>query len=163
MAHQRRLRESGNVMTSYVGAGLLILISLSAILNYFYTNRERYITDDGQTVDAKKLKDAAELVIVGTILNKRQKISQRGTGMPVETGVSYYDIAVETVERGGYSGSTISVAVGWFSSDSAPELFPPFLRKDYHKGEHIRIFLNYDPAELNYYTPALWYTIEPVS
>jgi hypothetical protein len=157
-----RIKNCGQILINCLAFGITILLFISLMVHYLYRNQNRQGDDYGSAIDVKKLKAEAELVIVGTIINQRQKIKQEGQGITEETGVSYYEIAVEKVERGSYEKDTIAVAVGWFSSLEPPELYPPFLRKEYHRGDRIRVYVNYDPSELGFYTPALWYTIESV-
>jgi len=138
---------------------IMIVMILIVVVFVFRQYKINYSSDDPQI---QKLKDEAQWVIVGTIQNTTQKATSQGRGVINTTGTSYYDIVVETVERGLYTDNKMTVGIGRFSNFTPLEIYPPHLKKNYKKGERVRVFVNYDREENCYFTPALWYTIEPV-
>lgn len=139
--------------------GVILIVGVMALTQ---SVRKHIREFNQEAIKLKALRDQAHLAITGTIENISQRITQQGQGVIHVKGVLYYTISVESVERGVYVGETITVAVGWFSNFTPPEYYPAHLRKNYKKSDRIRIFVDYNPQENYYYTPALWYTIEPL-
>src|SRR3989338_3053066 len=157
----QRLKRANATFEVVFFTVIVIFAIIVVIVNYYGKSKKFYSGSLDEPVDARELKAGAELVIVGKISNVHQKINYQTNVVATEKGVTYYDIDIEKIERGTYAGNVITVAVGWFSNFAQPELLSPFLKKDYKKGDRIRIFVNHN-SEDGYYTPALWYTIEPV-
>ena len=158
----KRSNLRGNILLNATVLGVLVIVCAATLANYFQATKNKFINTGGFDLDVTNLKEQAELVIVGRLIKKRQKVTQTTNVIGLESGVSYFEIAVEEVERGFYGQDRILVAVGWFSSSSPPSNYTPFVKKDYDRGDRLRIYVNYDPQKKEYYTPALWYTIEPI-
>ena len=160
-----KLTRRGGIFIESLAVSALIIVALTVIANYFKKNEEVYKDIYGNAVNIKeevrKAKKEAPLIIVGKIARKYDKTNVWAQGEQHILGVLYFDVLIDSIEKGHYPDKDIKVFMGWFSDFNPPALFPPFLKKDYHKGERIRLFVYYNRKD-GYYTPYLWYTIEPV-
>ncbi len=160
-------RKRGSILIESTAIGALIVISLAVIASYYDKNKtvysDMYNNPADMTVTVRQARDNAKFVIIGKIAKQYALASVVGQGTPNVSGVSYFDIDVESVERGRYPDKTIKVAIGAFSNFAPPRLFSPFIKKGYVSGDRIRIFVDYNPARNTYFTPCLWYSIEPVA
>ena len=145
-----------------------VIVASACVLTYFKKNFFPSGQDDpALEASVKKWitqsRQDASLVIVGRLTNASDQIhyGAQGTGDSV-TGYGYYHIAIEKVERGNYPEGQIKVNIGWYSNYSAPPVYPPFLKRDYKTGDRMRIYLFYDKEKSEYFTPAAYYTIEPL-
>ncbi|MFH1692026.1 MAG: hypothetical protein ABIC68_05615 [Candidatus Omnitrophota bacterium] len=102
-------------------------------------------------------KDEADLVLVGHLMKP-----QEGAAETIMSGYGFFDLAVDTVERGRYPYDLITVYVGWFPAFPPPEQYPLYVRQRYYPGQRMRIYLNIDESGgYGYYTPGAYFTIEP--
>lgn len=161
------LKKRGSILIESTAIGALIVISLACIANYYDKSKavysDIYNNPADMTVTVKKARDEAQFVIIGIISKQYALASVAGQGTPNVSGVSYFDIDVESVERGSYPDKTMKVMIGAFSNFAPPKLFSPFIKKGYVSGDRIRIFVDYNPDKNIYFTPCLWYSIEPVA
>ena len=108
------------------------------------------------------IKQRAELVIVG----KLDFSSQQGqiSGIDKAKGKAYYNISVESVERGSYTYDTIQIYMGDYTSEGEGGAFfyPMGVKLNYRIGDRIRIFINYSPDTGEYVVPAGYFGMEPL-
>ena len=109
----------------------------------------------------KEWKADADLVLVGTLIKRLDEIDS--DRMSAYTGLVFFDIAVEEVERGEYPYDEIEVYIGMYSNTIKLEDYPPFLKKNYRAGDRLRIYVYYDYIHNAYYTPGALMTVEPAA
>jgi hypothetical protein len=160
-----RQRRAAYIFTEMIIVGLLVIVAIAIIMNSLQKSKNTYkkVDSEGSDIDdemVRKWKKQAELVIVGRMLNRVGE----GTGDAITiTLYGFFNIAVESVERGHYPYDTIKAYIGWISNLDGGHLYPPFIKQNYRMGDRVRIYLNYDQLEgFGYYTPGALYTIEPL-
>ncbi len=136
---------------------------------FFYilkVNFNKFMTgpnvEPGLIAEVNHWKAKAPLVVVGVVLDLSEEINDK-VDRNTASVMSYLimNLAVESVERGHYNDETIKVYFGWYSAEPEEETLPKDLKQEYHKGDRVRIYLDYDPDRYGYYTPWSYYTIEP--
>lgn len=158
-----RLKKRGDIFLEATIVSLLVIMAIAATLQYVQKKFRRDIASSEKAVSdqVRKWRQEAELVVVGRIINTTQELTeQSGQYGPVVTGYGFFNLAIESVERGRYVEPTLKIYVGWYSSLDPPALYPPSVKKDYRKGDRLKVFLFYDKNQFGYYTPGAYYTIE---
>ncbi len=105
----------------------------------------------------KGWKKDARLVIVGHLRKPEQ-----GASETIMSGYGFFELVVDSVDRGQYPYNSITVYVGWFPAFPPPEQYPLYVRQRYYPGQRMRLYLTYDESGgYGYYTPGAYFTIEP--
>lgn len=172
-----KLNRRGDVFTQSLTLTLLSVFAILFILIYFKQKNPSqetfsYGTESGveygmypdqydnvRDLDrmVRSWKHDAALVIVAHIPK-----SESGGSEIIMSGYGYFDLAVDSVERGRYPYDFITVYVGWFPTFPAPEQYPIYVRQRYYPGQKMRLYLSYDESGgYGYYTPGAYFTIEP--
>ncbi len=148
------------IVTVFLTAALIFILSHVSQRNTFVDIlTQDFYPEISDTV--KQWKNGADLVIVGKLLNRHDEVE--GGVLEKYTGLVFFEIAVEKVERGEYPYEEIEVCVGMYSNVIPLFDYPPFVKKNYRQGDHIRVYVYYDHPKNAYYTPGGLLTIEPVS
>jgi hypothetical protein len=161
-----KFRNSNSSPLEIVILGVFVVAISIFILSYFpKTNSIINILirdfDPELSSMIKQWKNNADLVIVGRLVNRYDEVSSSHMGD--YTGLVFFDLAVQKVERGQYPYDEIEVYVGTYSNVINLEDYPPFLKKNYRAGDLVRIYVCYDYAKNAYYTPGALMTVEPVT
>ena len=109
--------------------------------------------------EVQKAKKEAELVMTGRLIRQFDKANEEN--YQHFYGLGFWEMSVESVERGTYAEDTITIGIGSFDNMFPQELFPSYLKKHYSSGDRARVYLFFNSKEKVYYTPCLWWTIEP--
>lgn len=172
---RRDLNKHGDIFTQSLTLTLLSVFAILFVLIYFkgknpvdegddtgmdseygvYSDEYDNVRDLDRMV--KGWKRDAGLVLVGHI-----RKSEGAGAESIMSGYGYFELVVDSVERGHYPYDTITVYVGWFPAFPPPEQYPLYIRQRYYPGQRMRLFLNYDESGgYGYYTPGAYFTIEP--
>lgn len=165
------LNKRGDI---FIQSLALTLISVFAILFVLiYAKGRNGVQSDEQNADygaysdeydnvrdldrmVRSWKNEADLVLVGHLMKP-----QEGAAETIMSGYGFFDLAVDSVERGQYPYDVITVYVGWFPAFPPPEQYPLYVRQRYYAGQRMRIYLNIDESGgYGYYTPGAYFTIE---
>lgn len=168
------LNKRGDIFVQSLTLTLLSVFAILFVLIYFKgKNPSSGDADDSQGAEnglysdeydnvrdlnrlIKSWKNDADLVIVGHLAKTGENSSETIMG-----GYGFFDLVVDSVERGQYPYDSITVYVGWFPTFPPPEQYPLYVRQRYYPGQRMRIFLNRDEnGGYGYYTPGAYYMIE---
>jgi len=148
------------ILSVFVMAVLTFILShfqkQNNIFNIFIRNYDPDLNDMIQ-----KWKNNADLVIVGKLVNRYDEVDT--SQINDYTGLVFFDIAVEKVERGQYPYDEIEVYIGLYSNVVKLQDYPPFVKKNYRIGDRVRIYVYYDYVKNAYYTPGGLMTVEPAT
>lgn len=106
---------------------------------------------------AKKIRNLAELVIVGKIIAVSTE-GRENSGSINANG--YFTIEIESVKKGSYPLSQIKILFGMYSNEVPVVLYPPHVKTKYRSGDRVKLYLNYIPELGCYVTVAGFYSIE---
>jgi len=159
------LKKKGVITLEATLVSFSVLLALMLVVGYMQRNLSwgrNFFEQDQQLKETVRIwKDEAELVVVGTILNRINKLDESQQDNIDDTVMyGFFEIKVEELERGSYPYDEIKVYFGWFSNSVTPQFYPPFLKKNYKRGDKIRVYLYFDPDNYGYYTPGAYYTME---
>ena len=161
-----RFVKQGSIFLEATVVSALVIVALAFIANHFYKTQEIYKDIYGNTVniieEVQKAKQEAPLIIIGIITKIYDRANFQERREQNYFGLGYYDVLVQSVEKGQYQNEKITVGIGWFSNFSPPEIYSPFLKKNYRVGDRIRLFLYYNQQKNEYYILNSYYTIESV-
>lgn len=108
-------------------------------------------------VVAKRIRNLAELVIVGKIIAVSTE-GRENSGSINANG--YFTIEIESVKKGSYPLDQIRVLFSMYSNEVPVVLYPPHLKTKYCSGDRIKVYLNYIPELGNYVTVGGYYSIQ---
>ncbi|MFH1074595.1 MAG: hypothetical protein V1752_05855 [Candidatus Firestonebacteria bacterium] len=160
------LKKKGVITLEATLVSFSVLLALMLVVGYMQRNLSwgrNFFEQDQQLKETVRIwKDEAELVVVGTILNRINKLDESQQDNIDDTVMyGFFEIKVEELERGSYPYDEIKVYFGWLSNSVTPQFYPPFLKKNYKQGDKIRVYLYFDSDNYGYYTPGAYYTMEP--
>jgi hypothetical protein len=159
-------RSSRGQVSQQVGYIIIAVVLAMALLAHYVRRGlslgSAYGVTPGMQRKIIRWRRQAGLVIIGTITGMREKINEGIQQAAFDPAMSYLilDVQVESVLRGKPPGDRIQVYFGWYSPEGEADEFPVGLRQDYHTGERVKLFLDYDDLQYGYYSPGAYYTMD---
>jgi hypothetical protein len=106
------------------------------------------------------IKDRAEFVIVGTV--KSFSGQQQSSGSSDYEATLYFNIYVDSVERGNYPYDTIQVYAGYYANWLPIFFYPMGIKWKYNKGDRLRVYVNYNLDTGEYVASAGFFSMDPL-